>query len=304
MSALTTDAVGSRERLEELCAVARSAACAAGDLIAERAEAGEQGAVTHKRGGGGLAASVLTEVDGLAQQLILERLAPSRERWGLGLLAEESLDDRSRLDAEAFWCVDPLDGTLPFVEGRPGYAVSIALVRRDGLPLLGVVFDPLQRRLYHALHGGGAFRDGERWEAATPSSRGRPLRYHTDRSFAEHPRFGEITAALERLGGQLGYRALELNIGAGAVMNACWTLERAPSCYFKLPKDAPGGGNLWDYAATACIACEHGASVSDCRGAPLALNHPRTVMLNHSGVCYASNPELAHALLTQLLPRF
>jgi fructose-1,6-bisphosphatase/inositol monophosphatase family enzyme len=234
----------------------------------------------------------------------VERLAPSRERWGLGLLAEESPDDRSRLDAEAFWSVDPLDGTLPFVEGRPGYAVSIALVRRDGLPLLGVVFDPVQRRLYHAVHGGGAYRDGKRWEAATSSSGDRPLRYHTDRSFTKHPRFGEITTALDQLGGQLGYGALELHVGAGAVMNACWTLERAPACYFKLPKGTPGGGNLWDYAATACIATEHGASVSDCRGAPLALNHPHTVMLNHSGVCYTSNPELARALLTQLLPAF
>jgi myo-inositol-1(or 4)-monophosphatase len=311
-AALPTDPAAWRSCCEQLCTVAIGAARAAGSIIAEHAaraegEDGWPGEVKLKQEqGASLAASVLTEVDALAQQEILERLAPSRERWGLGLLAEESVDDLSRLRAEAFWCVDPLDGTLPFIEGKAGYAVSVALVGRDGVPLLGVVFDPVKKRLYHALRGGGAYRDEQRWQASPlPRSHiDRPLALFTDRSFAQHPRFGEITAALEKLARQRGRPGLEIHATAGAVMNACSTLERPPACYFKLPKATPGGGNLWDYAATACIACEHGASASDCRGKPLDLNNPQTVMMNHCGICYASNPELAEHLLTQLIPRF
>ena len=51
------------------------------------------------------------------------------------VLTEETEDDGGRLRADYFWCVDPLDGTLPFIEGRPGSAVSIALIARDGTPV-------------------------------------------------------------------------------------------------------------------------------------------------------------------------
>ena len=52
-----------------------------------------------------------------------------------------------RLELNYFWCIDPLDGTLPFIEGKVGYAVSIGLVSRDGTPLIGVVCDPYHQTL-------------------------------------------------------------------------------------------------------------------------------------------------------------
>jgi myo-inositol-1(or 4)-monophosphatase len=286
--------------LEELCDVACHAARAAGDLIAAH-PAVDQGQVSRKEtGGNSLAATVLTEVDALAQAQIVDRLALSREEWDIGLLAEEAPDDHSRLSADAFWCIDPLDGTLPFIEGIPGYAVSIALVARAGVSLLGVVYDPLERRLYRAVRGAGAYRDEQPWRASPTRAAGRPLRVFADRSSAGDRRFSAVTARLERLSGQLTYEGLQVHVGAGAVMNACSTLECAPACYFKLPKAAPGGGNLWDYAATTCIATEYGASVTDSRGQPLALNNPQTVMLNHCGVCFASDDQLARRLLCLL----
>lgn len=283
--------------LEQLCELASRAARAAGSVVAERSDVGKRQVTQKQTGGVSLAASVLTEVDRLAQERIVELLAPSREIWDLGLLAEETRDDQSRIDSDAFWCVDPLDGTLPFIEGIPGYAVSIALVSRAGTPLLGVVYEPREARLYSAVRHGGAHRDGRPWRAPVTRPHDRPLIIFADRSCAADRRFREVTAGLARLGGRLGYQGVQLRVGAGAVMNACLTLEHAPACYFKLPKAAPGGGNIWDYAATACIYGEYGASVSDSLGEPLALNNRDTVMMNHCGVCFASDPLLADQLL-------
>ena len=42
----------------------------------------------------------------------------------------------------------------------PGSAVSIALVRRDGHPLVGVVYDISGARVVHAIDGVGVFIDG------------------------------------------------------------------------------------------------------------------------------------------------
>src|SRR3954454_19174901 len=54
------------------------------------------------------------------------------------VLSEEGSDDRSRLDADRVWIVDPLDGTLEFgEEGRTDWAVHVALWQRGSASELG-----------------------------------------------------------------------------------------------------------------------------------------------------------------------
>lgn len=65
------------------------------------------------------------------------------------------------------WIVDPLDGTANYLMGFPIWAVSVALEdRRDdpdgfGPRQLGVVHLPAVGITWHAVRGGGAFRNGE-----------------------------------------------------------------------------------------------------------------------------------------------
>lgn len=81
--------------------------------------------------------------------------------------------------------------------------------------------------------------------------------------------------------------------------DACWVVERAPALYFKFPKPKPGGGSLWDFAATTCLFKEFGLPATDIHGQPLMLNPgPKTKggpFMNHRGVLFASDPELAAA---------
>jgi len=100
---------------------------------------------------------LVTEVDHLSQEIILKILLPSCEIYNLAFLSEECPDNGERLHKEAF----PLDGTLPFVEGVPGYSVSIGLVSRAGEPIIGVVFDPLTQTLFHAIKGKGVWKDNQ-----------------------------------------------------------------------------------------------------------------------------------------------
>ena len=76
------------------------------------------------------------------------------------LLSEETNDDGSRFKEDFFWCIDPMDGTLPFINKQPGFSVSIALVAKDGTPNLGIVYDPSTDTLYHAIKGKGALQKG------------------------------------------------------------------------------------------------------------------------------------------------
>ena len=99
----------------------------------------------------------MTEVDFKSQQIILELIEPTLEKYDLALLSEEKEDDHSRFQKDYFWAIDPLDGTLPFIENMDGFAVSIALVSKAGIPIIGAVFDPTNSTLYHAIKGCGAF---------------------------------------------------------------------------------------------------------------------------------------------------
>jgi myo-inositol-1(or 4)-monophosphatase len=57
-------------------------------------------------------------------------------------LSEESADDRARLQREAVWIVDPIDGTKQFVRRLPEIAISVALVR-GGRPVAAAVSNPI-----------------------------------------------------------------------------------------------------------------------------------------------------------------
>ena len=279
------------EQLMELEALAMAAAKLAGELI--QSKAAEDIEVLGKESGSSVASQVVTEVDLAAQALILEVLADSMERYELGLLTEESTDDNSRHCHDHFWCIDPMDGTLAFTKCSPGYAVSIALVAKDGAPVIGVVFDPVSGTLYHASRGQGARKNGKPW---TPSSPAGPLTLFIDNSFVEQaaePAFGE---KLQALADQHGCGDAKIVDHQGAVLNACSVVDHAPALYFKFPRTKPGGGSLWDFAATACLYAELGLPCSDIHGDPLDLNPDGDTFMNHKGVRYASSPKLAEGV--------
>ena len=278
--------------LKVLAEVALRAAREAGSLISSFD--GREVEAQRKAGGESIASQVVTEVDELSQAIILQHLQPTCVSHDLALLSEEQVDDGSRFEKQAFWCIDPLDGTLPFTESIPGYAVSIALVARDGTPLIGVVVDPVTGTEYQAVAGMGALRQGVPWQLAPRLDSA--LCLIADRSLPKHPRFELTIERLRALAAECGHGELEAHLSGGAVMNALWVLERAPACYFKFPKPQAGGGSLWDYAATACIYRELGAWCSDFEGRPLDLNRADSSFMNHRGVLFASDHTLAETV--------
>jgi 3'(2'), 5'-bisphosphate nucleotidase/myo-inositol-1(or 4)-monophosphatase len=228
------------------------------------------------------------------------------EKYDIAFVGEESSlstadSTEARFQKPYYWCVDPLDGTLPFVEGRAGYAVSIALVEQSGTPLIGVVYDPVSGTLIHAIKGQGAYLNNApfvRTESAAES-----LKVYADRSFKSSAAFDRTVESLNACAQHLGLEGIELVYGNGAVKNACLVLQSAAACYLKSPKLEEGGGSIWDFAATACITKEAGGWASDSFGAALDLNHRDSTFMNHGGVLYASNETIARYLLENIALR-
>lgn len=283
--------------IRKLHDLAVQTACEAGALI--QSKVGRHGETRTKSGGDTLASQVVTDVDLQSEALIVEALRPSMADLEIGLLTEERADDASRFAHDRFWCIDPIDGTLPFTEGRPGYAVSIALVSRDGQSVLGVVHDPVAQVTYHAIAGQGAFSNSGPLRTA-PRTPDPLLTWIMDRSTTEHTDFRNLAQIIEDMAARIGCTGVTRINHAGAALNGCLVARDAPGIYFKLPKKAQGGGSVWDFAATTCILSEAGGSATDIHGQSLDLNPAGSTFMNHCGVLYASDPDLATALITEL----
>ena len=121
---------------------------------AERARAGAGDLMVNEKSGPG---DVVTFADAEVQR----RLVVDLTQWApeAGMLGEEGLD--ARTPNAPTWVIDPIDGTQNYVHDYPGFCVSIALVV-GGRSVLGVVYDAGQDRVYSAIDGAGAWRDGVR----------------------------------------------------------------------------------------------------------------------------------------------
>ena len=102
---------------------------------------------------------ILSEADILVNTLLKVKLNNAFPDYGW--LSEETMDSTERLNKKYVWIIDPIDGTREFVEGIPEYVISIALVE-NGIPIIGVQYNPTLDQLFAGIQNGGAFLNGKR----------------------------------------------------------------------------------------------------------------------------------------------
>ena len=101
--------------------------------------------------------SPVSEADIAVDALLHDRLARAFPSYGW--LSEETEDDPRRLQAEAVWIVDPIDGTRSYLDGREDWVVSVALAVA-GRPRLAALYAPVTDEFFFAVAGEGATRNG------------------------------------------------------------------------------------------------------------------------------------------------
>lgn len=73
------------------------------------------------------------------------------------ILSEEDVDDQNRLLEDLVWIVDPLDGTMDFVNKTGEFTIMIALVDKKS-PVIGVIYWPTTGIMFAAQKNSGAFK--------------------------------------------------------------------------------------------------------------------------------------------------
>lgn len=194
---------------------------------------------------------VVTKADLAAEELAQRLLSEARPHDGL--LGEEGglRTGQSGLT----WVVDPIDGTVNYLYGRPEYAVSVAVVMGDPedvttwRPLAGCVHAPALGVTYRAGIGLGSQRNGEdlRLAAAAPLDQslvGTGFSYLAE---ARGRQAEVLTRVLPRV------RDIR-RAGAGA-LDVCDVAGGRLDAHFEV------GLNPWDIAAAELVVTESGGVV-------------------------------------------
>jgi myo-inositol-1(or 4)-monophosphatase len=99
----------------------------------------------------------VTEADIAVDRRLNEILLSARPDYGW--LSEETEDDRVRLSRERVFVVDPIDGTVGFLKGRPQFTIVAAVVS-SGRPTSAAIYNPITEEMYYATTGLGAWLNG------------------------------------------------------------------------------------------------------------------------------------------------
>lgn len=167
------------------------------------------------------------------------------------ILSEEK---GGRVGEEYTWVIDPLDGTTNYIKNFPIFSVSIGLIYKNE-PILGVVFNPISKKLYWAEKGRGSYLNGKRIKVSQQE-----ILSKSDLLLARG-RAEEDFINFHKILGKLGksYRTFRT---WGAT-----SLELCQVAWGKMDGVvAVGGRYLWDYAAGILIIKEAGGKVTNFEG--------------------------------------
>lgn len=218
----------------------------------------------------------VTEADIAIDRQLRQVLCDARPDYGW--LSEESEDDSARLLRPRIFVVDPIDGTVGFLKGRPHFTIVAAVVS-DGRPVSGAIYNPISGEMYEAAYGCGARLNGE------------PLRV-TDKAALDDAQIlaPRITFAPENW---------------TQPWPASMKIETRSSIAYRMALVAAGKFDAalslsakydWDLAAGDIIVHEAGGRATGPDGALLVYNRP--VPMQHGVVC--AGPRLHKMLLERI----
>lgn len=159
---------------------------------------------------------------------------------------------------DAYWLLDPLDGTRGFIDGCNEFTVNVALIV-EGRPVLGVVYAPALKALYYASEGQGAFKIAN--EQSPQMIQTEVMNWQSFRVLLGH--YLQSATLQDYLLSVPGCQVVRLN----SSLKFCWIAEGRADFYPRFGKTSE-----WDTAAAHCILNEASGALVDFNGEALQYN--------------------------------
>jgi|TARA_B110000967_G_scaffold181442_1_gene198577 myo-inositol-1(or 4)-monophosphatase len=100
----------------------------------------------------------VSSADRRTEKIIIEELQRAHPEYGI--ITEES-GTINKSNVKNRWIIDPIDGTMNFLNGVPQFAISIAY-EEDNEIKCGVIFNPIMNEMFCAEKGNGAYLNNSR----------------------------------------------------------------------------------------------------------------------------------------------
>jgi myo-inositol-1(or 4)-monophosphatase len=223
---------------KELLKLAESVARATGSLLMNRPESFT---LTEKSS----AVDFATQMDQQAEEMIVKLLL--EQRPDDGIVAEEGAARQSK--SGITWVIDPIDGTVNYLYGLPGWNVSIAAKDKDGV-VVGVVYAPSINGFWSAIRSEGATYNGNKIKCNDPVALEKAL---IATGFAYDL---NLRNSQGKIMSNLLPKIRDLRRNGAAAVDLCYVAMGAIDGYFEASLKE------WDLAAGGLIATEAGAVVS------------------------------------------
>lgn len=221
--------------------------------------------------------SPVTSADYAANEVLvkgLQELAPF-----IPIISEESpiksLSERENW--KCYWLLDPLDGTQEFISRSGDFAVNIALVE-NGWPVLGIIYSPIQDKLYYAQKSKGAFRQ------CVKGTRELKVRKKPGELRVVISRVQTLDTVTRYFNDRQVDKVTFHKLGSCSLKN-CFVAEGKADCYLRI-----GPTGEWDTGASQVILEEAGGQLLDAEFNALTYNQRET--LGNPDFMALGHPEL------------
>jgi myo-inositol-1(or 4)-monophosphatase len=227
------------------------------NLLAWADECGQM-ARGHFRRTGGLrfkhGREAVTEADLAIEEMLRRKIAAAYPDDCV--VGEEMGGDGSAATGRV-WQIDPIDGTLNFALGLPGFCTSLAVLEGEEI-IAACVHQPLVGDFYSAVAGGGARLNGEPMRV---SGRAILAEAIVSTQFKKGGRFVQQPALLR----EFALRTLKCRREGAIALELSWV---ASGGFDALVGDFGEGIHLWDVAAGLLLIQEAGGRITDQNGQP------------------------------------
>lgn len=156
-------------------------------------------------------------------------------------------------ESEYQWICDPVDGTAMYARHIPVAVFSLALAI-NGVPILGVIYDPFTDILYHAVKGKGSYKNDKKIHVSD-------MDINDIKSVANYDIWGKAEYDITDIIKELNQKSYLVSIGS--VIRASMCVASGDFTFALFPGTK---GKCHDIAAVKIIVEEAGGKVTDLFG--------------------------------------
>ena len=202
----------------------------------------------------------VSSADKRTEKILIEELLKAHPDYGI-ITEESGIINKNNTNNR--WIIDPIDGTMNFLNGIPQFAISVGY-EEDQEVKCGVIFNPILNEMFFAVNGNGSYLNNSRIRVSSKKKLSNSIivtggpkhsSKNKDKIFSEYIKISKNVSNIRRFGSA----ALDMAYVACGRFDGYWQREI----------------NYWDIAAGIVILKEAGGFINffeDDKSLPLKKN--------------------------------